>query len=472
MRWQWSTTLLHAVAWLTLTSSGMATSPFSFSVRSDVNTSEIYPSTRLTRYGGWIPSPVVYNSFIHKHRVIASGRMSNGSAHIPAVAEFERAIKSDPVMTELWNQIFLQVSPLNQVPGFDGLLYMLDQVLVEPPSFHMARDAQGNIIQGESIGVPVYVLMDLLANTGAAHDLFRMPAYAAALKKMLNSWGTYLTSPDSNKTLTDDVEGWFGPTALASLQSADRGTFDSTYVVPNPNMTSRGFPSFDAFFTREVQDSARPILNPDDSSLIVSACESTVYRIAKNASLHDQFWLKAQHYSLYDMLNHDNDLATQFVGGTVYQAFLSPQDYHRWRSPVDGVISKVVIVPGTYYAALPDEGAPADDPDFPEGDPHGAAIRSQAWIAHSSARALIYIKSDNPKIGLMCFIGIGMGEVSTVDVTVKKGQQVKKGTELGMFHFGGSSHALLFGPQANITFADDVQLDTHHKVMSTIAQVS
>lgn len=37
-----------------------------------------------------------------------------------------------------------------------------------------------------------------------------------------------------------------------------------------------------------------------------------------------------------------------------------------------------------------------------------------------------------------------MDEVSTCEITAKEGQHVKKGEETGMFHFGGSSHCLLF----------------------------
>ena len=44
----------------------------------------------------------------------------------------------------------------------------------------------------------------------------------------------------------------------------------------------------------------------------------------------------------------------------------------------------------------------------------------------------------------MAFIGIGMDEVSTCEITVKEGQHIKKGEQTGMFHFGGSSHCLLF----------------------------
>lgn len=44
----------------------------------------------------------------------------------------------------------------------------------------------------------------------------------------------------------------------------------------------------------------------------------------------------------------------------------------------------------------------------------------------------------------MAFTGIGMDEVSTCEITVKEGQHIKKGEQTGMFHFGGSSHCLLF----------------------------
>jgi len=37
-----------------------------------------------------------------------------------------------------------------------------------------------------------------------------------------------------------------------------------------------------------------------------------------------------------------------------------------------------------------------------------------------------------------------MSEVSSCDVTVKEGERVKKGQEIGMFHFGGSTFCLLF----------------------------
>ena len=65
---------------------------------------------------------------------------------------------------------------------------------------------------------------------------------------------------------------------------------------------------------------------------------------------------------------------------------------------------------------------------------------------------MVLIKADNPKIGLMAFLAVGMAEVSSCDVTVKAGQRVTKGDEIGTFHFGGSTHCLIFRPGVEVEF--------------------
>ena len=60
--------------------------------------------------------------------------------------------------------------------------------------------------------------------------------------------------------------------------------------------------------------------------------------------------------------------------------------------------------------------------------------------------------ADNPDIGLMCFVAIGMSEVSSNEITVKEGDKVKQGDQLGMFHYGGSTYCLIFRPEVKIEF--------------------
>jgi phosphatidylserine decarboxylase len=164
------------------------------------------------------------------------------------------------------------------------------------------------------------------------------------------------------------------------------------------------------------------------------------------------------------MLANDR-LAPFFVGGTVYQAYLSPMSYHRWHSPVSGTVIKAYVKDGTYYSEAPSEGF----------DPAGRND-SQGYITAVATRALVFIEADNAQIGLMCVLAVGMAEVSTCQVTVYEGQHLMKGDQIGMFHFGGSTHCLIFRPGVALEFDHHGQTPGLHSknipVNSRIATVS
>ena len=46
-----------------------------------------------------------------------------------------------------------------------------------------------------------------------------------------------------------------------------------------------------------------------------------------------------------------------------------------------------------------------------------------------------------------------MGEVSSCISTVNEGDRLEKGQELGRFEFGGSSYAMIFDKNADLTFS-------------------
>lgn len=145
-----------------------------------------------------------------------------------------------------------------------------------------------------------------------------------------------------------------------------------------------------------------------------------------------------------------DDFAKEVItkeGGTIYQAFLSALSYHRWNSPVSGKIVKAYHINGSYYGEALSQGF-----ENPNGADPVAANDSQAFLTSTATRAVIFIQADNPKIGLMCFVAVGMGDVSNNEITVRIGQHVKKGEQLGMFHFGGSTHVLLFQPTVDLDF--------------------
>lgn len=255
--------------------------------------------------------------------------------------------------------------------------------------------------------------------------------------------------------LASHKEGWFSQHAVkdvmdvanAPLKTSHR--FEDMYVC-NPSARYYGYASWDDFFTRQLREDARPVASPGDDDVVASACESRVYNVARHAKLRDRFWIKSQPYSVLDMLGHD-PLAAQFSDATVYQAFLSALSYHRWHAPVSGRIVRAFVKDGTYFSEPLFEG-PAGG--YSEGersgggsggdiDTRGISV-AQGYLTALATRAVVFIQADNPAIGLMAFVGVGMDEVSTCEITVSQGQHVTKGDQLGMFHFGGSSHCLLF----------------------------
>jgi phosphatidylserine decarboxylase len=111
---------------------------------------------------------------------------------------------------------------------------------------------------------------------------------------------------------------------------------------------------------------------------------------------------------------------------------------------VAGPIVRAFVREGTYYSEADSEGAGAVEP-----------TNSQSYLAHVAARAVILIEADDPVIGLVAFVPVGMVEVSScvIDSKVTPGYHVAKGEELGYFQYGGSTHCLVFRPGAIAEFA-------------------
>ncbi len=93
------------------------------------------------------------------------------------------------------------------------------------------------------------------------------------------------------------------------------------------------------FFTRNLKPNARPI-----GSGIVSPVDGTLRNAGKIES--EQLpQIKGKHYSLHNLIG-DPDNARALMGGTFFNYYLSPRDYHHIHAPCDGEIKKVIYQPG------------------------------------------------------------------------------------------------------------------------------
>lgn len=360
----------------------------------------------------------------------------------------------------------------SQIHSTTHMLQVMNHLLTQAPAWSDWEDRVG------VVGVPFQVLYDWPMGTASGYAVFQDPGVNGMLKRVLDVWGGFLEGEGSRVVLGRGREGWFGDFGKAELERVanEASSFSYTYAPPppitetggggegggneggggaepppltfeqlfhcDPSKEYHGYKSWDSFFTRPFRftNGIRPVASPKNPTVITNTCESAPYKLSRNVSAHDKFWAKGQPYSIMDILAH-SPLASHFVGGTVYQAFLSALSYHRWHAPVSGRIVKVDKIAGTYFSEAPYTG-------FLAGRGRGfdveGQVTGQSYLSAMATRALIFIEADDVDIGLLCVVPIGMVEVSTCEVTVQEGERVEKGDQLGMFHFGGSTHCVLF----------------------------
>lgn len=406
--------------------------------------STLKPCQKTFTVGKWMPSDQETLSAWLK-KIMQKAEKDTGPL-LPTVENLKNFIEHDAKAYMFFNQMFDQVSKkqvesptgLPQVRDYQHMLRLFNAIMTHAPEF----DETG------LVGCPFNAILDWSMATTGGWAGFINDQVNAHLKLILDEWAVFLRSYESTSVLNDDPKkGWFGKDAIKAMP-----TFVDDFVC-DPTKPHYGFKSWDDFFTRKFREGVRPVCEPDNDTVIVNACESAPYRLEHNVQLRDKFWIKAQPYALQFMMDND-PFSEKFVGGTIYQAFLSALSYHRWHSPVSGRVVKTKLIEGTYYSESLSTPIDPAGPDY-----------SQGYISEIATRGLIFIESDNPDIGLMCFMAIGMAEVSTCDITVFEGQHVKKGQELGMFHFGGSTHCLFFGPHVNLDFdlhGQKPSLDSHN----------
>lgn len=462
------------------------------------------------KLGSWVPHDHHWTHKWLSNVIEHADRKEKDLKH--ELREFQELVEGDVSLKILASMMFTEVpemEPYNrdcllkpQVRDFHHMLKLLNHIMDSGPQWSTIASEVGQI------GFPITVIIEWPMNTRSGNAFFLRRDVNEQFLKILNKWAVFLGTPLSTNVLTDHENGWLSEKALN--EQAIRGnngltdyTFDQIYVC-DKSAEHYGFKSWDDFFTREFRVGIRPLgaaafakltrqgedlpkvgdktrwtpkpyqfvqrlLSPtlvpgmpigetfsdlSTGATIYNACESTPVFLRRHHDVEEKskFWLKHQPYSLADMLKND-PFTPQFVHGTVYQAYLDAFSYHRWHSPVSGTIIRAFNVPGTYYSANYFEGFA--NPESGGGPDILAPNNSQAYIAQVAARAVIFIQADDQDIGLMGFVAVGMCECSSNEITVAEGQTVHAGEQIGMFHYGGSTHCLLFRKGVDLVFAQE-----------------
>src|SRR3990167_5187400 len=107
------------------------------------------------------------------------------------------------------------------------------------------------------------------------------------------------------------------------------------------------FEHFNAFFTRALQEGARPL--DTTPGAILSPADGAVSQLGKIE--HGRiFQAKGQSFSALELLGGDSERASPFMGGEFATIYLSPKDYHRVHMPLAGTLREMVYVPGRLFS--------------------------------------------------------------------------------------------------------------------------
>lgn len=374
-------------------------------------------------------------------------------ADLGALLTWQRELKSavdKASRDEPDRPVAASVTALARLLDRDGILRMyVDQMIAEVPEKvrtvadipdlldhlnHVVRLAPAwEVDESKRVFFPMSALLGQMMITDGGEGAFRLRDFNDALRWILRDWCGFLDSFNSRYVLNEGAEGWLSPPAVAYNKLSE-------FVVPDRSAPHWGWESFNAFFHRQIRPEVRPLAAPHDPKVITSANDGTVYKIARGVDEQARFWLKGQPYSLRDMLA-GSAYVDRFIHGDVFQTFLSGADYHRWHAPIGGIVRDAAVVDGLMFSNAESAGP----------DPKG--ILSQGYQSAVNTRGLIFIESDDPVIGMVCCIPIGITEISSISIGAKRGDRVVKGQELGYFSYGGSSMALVFQPGAIRQFA-------------------
>lgn len=157
----------------------------------------------------------------------------------------------------------------------------------------------------------------------------------------------YLLPKQALTALAGKVASWQG----GSVTTALIAWFVKRYRVnmaeaANPDIAS--YASFNDFFTRELQSGARPLAQAELICPVDGA-------ISQFGPIQGQqiFQAKGHSYSCTALVGGDASLAAQFKDGHFATLYLSPRDYHRIHMPCDGVLRRMIYVPGDLFSVNP-----------------------------------------------------------------------------------------------------------------------
>lgn len=172
-------------------------------------------------------------------------------------------------------------------------------------------------------------------------------------------------------------------------------SFIDTYGINMADFTpceASQYATFEKFFIRHHAPGSRPINKPKDKSSAIVVADSRVV-VYDTVSETKKLWIKGSNFNLTNLVM-DKVLGSHFGDGAIASFRLSPQDYHRYHSPVTGRVKLFRSMPGDYYQVDP------------------VALQSKVDVLTRNTREYIVIETE--MFGDVLFVAIGATDVGTV----------------------------------------------------------
>ena len=196
------------------------------------------------------------------------------------------------------------------------------------------------------------------------------------------------------------------------------------------------YPSLQAFFTRALPEGARS-LAPDPHALL-APCDGA-WGQAGRVEGGTLLQVKGREYRLAELIQ-DESLARSMEGGYYATFYLAPRDYHRFHAPCDGVVTRIVHVPGALW--------PVNAVGL-----HGV---DRLFARNERICAQVSLPGQSGAQSALCMVAVGatlVGKIRLVfdDLTShrfgssisardysEKGPVLERGAEWGRFEFGST----------------------------------
>ena len=108
------------------------------------------------------------------------------------------------------------------------------------------------------------------------------------------------------------------------------------------------YKSFNEFFARPLKAGARPLAD----AAFVCPVDGAVSQFGAIDDGH-MLQAKGHRFTTAELIGGDAALAAEFRHGSFANLYLSPKDYHRLHMPCDGVLTRMIHVPGALFSVNP-----------------------------------------------------------------------------------------------------------------------